>query len=312
MLLPSRDELPYEPVPAAVVKTYRPGLWFEGIARGHDGMLYLAGSISLDDTTGRASQVQGQVIARSRDGSERTHVMPPAGSTAGVTAVGADGRMFMAVTGAARGLWRVEPDGTGQLLAPTPPGSWPNGVSFGPGGADAKIYLADSSLGVIWIIDPATGSIGRAYEGTDLRPRPGAFAPGANGIQLFGNQMYVTNSDAGTLLRFDVDTNGNLRNPHVTVTGVPADDFSFDHDGTVYLTTHIFDTVVRVDPDGRRAVIAGAAEHVTGATDCVLVDDGTGRVLYVVTDGGGLASGDRAAAGTLVALTVTAPMHPGR
>lgn len=306
MLLPTPDQLPYEPVAATLVATYRPGMWWEGIAQGPDDTLVLAGSAGLDYATGDTGRIRGEVVVRDPGGAERTHFTPPAGCTAGVTAVAPDGGMFMAVTGSARGLWRLEPDGHGRLLAPTPPGSWPNGVSFGPAGPQGPVYLADSAMGVIWMIDPETGDLRAAYEGDELRARAGALAPGANGIQLFGGQMYVTNSDAATLTRFDVDDDHRLRNPFPVVTGVPADDFAVDDDGTFYLTTHIFDAVVRVDPDGRRSTIAATAEHVTGATDCTLARDDRGRrTLFVVTDGGGLASGHREAAGSLVALSLS-------
>lgn len=307
MLLPIPDELPYEPVAATLVKTYRPGVWFEGIAPGPDRSLVLAGTTGLDYATGRTAGIRGELISRTADGRERTLFAPPAGTTAGVSAVADDGGLFMAATGSpsGRGLWRVEPDGEGRLLAATPEGSWPNGVSFGPSGPGGPVYLADSALATIWRVDPATGGLGVAYAGDELRARPGALAPGANGIQLFGEHLYVSNSDAATLLRFAVDDSGALRDPTVVLTGVPADDFAFSDDGTVYLTTHIFDTVVRADPDGRRAVVAAGPEHVTGATDCAFVHDADGRlVLHVVTDGGALVSGDRTAAGTLVALDV--------
>ena len=305
MLLPTPDQLPYEPVPATVVKTYRPGLWFEGITQAPDGTLILAGTTGLDYATGDTTHIHGELIARTPDGSERTLFTPPAGSTAGVTAVAPDGTMFMAATGAVagRGLWRIDPQGHGRLLASTLAGSWPNGVSFGPAGLEGLVYLADSAMGVIWSIHPATGALNQAYNDNILRARPGALAPGANGIQLFHDHLYVTNSDAGTLLRFEVDDRGALANPTVALSGVPADDFAFADDGTIYLTTHIFDTVVRAEPDGRRAIIAADAEHVTGATDCTLARDVDGNpVLYVVTDSGALVSGDPTTAGALVAL----------
>lgn len=307
MLLPTPDELPYEPVAATLVKTYRPGLWLEGIAAGPEGALVLAGTAGLDYRTGDTSRIRGELVSRAPDGAERVLFEPPVGSTAGVTAVRPDGSLFMAATGAAggRGLWRVEPDGQGRLLAATPPGSWPNGVSFGPSGPAGPVYLADSALGVIWVVDPVTGTLAEAFSGDELRARPGALAPGANGVQLFGDQLYVSNSDAATLVRFDVSDRGALENPTVVLSGVPGDDFAFADDGTVYLTTHIFDTVVRADPDGRRAVIAAGPEHVAGATDCALGRDERGNaVLHVVTDGGGLVTGDASAAGALVALAV--------
>lgn len=67
----------------------------------------------------------------------------------------------------------------------------------------------------------------------------------------------------------------------------------------------IYNTIVRVTPDGRRAVVADEQQHIVGATDCVIVHRPDGSAtLYAVTDGGALASGDTQAAGTLVALTL--------
>jgi sugar lactone lactonase YvrE len=118
--------------------------------------------------------------------------------------------------------------------------------------------------------------------------------------------VYVTNSDAGTLLRFPLSSAGHLGAPTVVVRGVPADDFAIDPQGVVYLTTHIYNTIVRVDPDGRRTVVADAHQHVSGATDCVLVPGPGGtQQLYVVTDGGALKTGGTKARGTLVSLAVS-------
>lgn len=304
LLLPRADTLPYEPVAGArVVKTYGDGMWFEGVEAGPDGTLYLAESTGENYATGDKSNVHAEVIARAPDGSERTFFTLPTGSTAGVMAVAPDGALYLAVTGDERGLWRIGPDGEGRLLAALPDGSFPNGVTLAP---DGGVYVADAALGTVWHVDPTTGAVTRAYEGRVLRARRYvALPPGANGIHVFRDHVYVTNSDAGTLLRFTPTADGTLRDPQVVVRGVPADDFAIDDDGTIYLTTHIYDTIVRVDPDGRRTVVADERQHIVGATDCALVRgaDGT-ETLYAVTDGGALASGDAHAAGTLVALDV--------
>lgn len=280
LLLPKADPLPYEPVAGArLVKTYGEGMWFEGVEAGPDGTLYLAESRGEDYATGDKSQVHAAVIARAADGTERTFFTLPTGSTAGVMAVAPDGTLYLAVTGGGRGLWRIGPDGQGRLLAALPDGSFPNGVTLAP---DGGVYVADAALGTIWHVDRTSGDVTRAYEGQALRARRFvALPPGANGIHVFRDRVYVTNSDAGTLLRLSPAADGTLHDPQVVVQGVPADDFAIDDDGTIYLTTHIYDTIVRVDPDGR-------------------------RTLYAVTDGGALATGDAHAAGTLVALDVSA------
>ncbi|WP_148613247.1 SMP-30/gluconolactonase/LRE family protein [Nocardioides rubriscoriae] len=303
LLLPHPDDLPYDPVAASrVVSTFDDGMWFEGIEQGPDGTLYLAESTGEDYARGDKSDVEAQVIARATDGSQRSFFTLPTGSTAGVMAVADDGTLYLSVTGGLQGLWQVDATGEGRLLAPLPDDSFPNGVTLSQDGRTA--YVADSALGTVWRVDTASGETERAYEGDVLRARRFvALPPGANGIHLVGEHAYVTNSDSGELLRFTIDSRGDLHDPEVLVRGVPADDFAVDEDGTIYLTTHIYNTVVRVTPDGRRSVVADERQDVTGATDCVLVTgpDGT-RTLYVVTDGGALATGDQDAAGTLVAL----------
>lgn len=304
LALPKADTLPHAPVRAArVVKTYGPGMWFEGIAAGPDGTLYLAQNTGENYATGDKSQVHASVIARAPNGSERVFFTLPQGSTAGVMAIAADGTIYMAGTGGNRGVWRIAPDGTGRLFAPLPAGAWPNGVTLGP---DGQLYVADASLGIIWRVDVRTGAATKAYEGNVLSARPYiALPPGANGLHFFGRDLYVTVSDAGTLLKFHLGDDGRLEAPTVAARGVPADDFAIDSHGSVYLTTHIYNQLVRVDADGRRTVIADTAQGVVGATDAVFGTGPTDRdTLYLVTDGGALATGDAAARGTLVALSV--------
>ncbi|MGZ6792690.1 MAG: SMP-30/gluconolactonase/LRE family protein [Mycobacteriales bacterium] len=304
LLLPTADHLPYEPVAAAsVVRTYGSGMWFEGISAGPDGTLYLTESKGEDYAHGDKSQVRAELIARRPDGTERVLLRLPKGSTAGVTAVASDGTLYMTGTGGNRGLWRISPDGTARLITRLPHGSFPNGVTLGP---DGQVYVADSALGTLWRIDPASGRAERAYSGPELRARRFvALPPGANGVHFFGRDLYVTNSDAGTLLRLPLGTDGRLGRPTTVVRGVPADDFAIDAQGVVYLTTHIYNTIVRVGTDGRRTVVADHRQHVVGATDCVLVSGPGGtQLLYAVTDGGALATGDAKARGTLLQLTL--------
>ena len=306
LALPKADELPRQMVPSArVLKTYGPGMWFEGIAAAPDGTLYLAQNTGENYATGDKSQVHASVIQRSPDGSERVFFTLPQGSTAGVMAIAADGTIYMAGTGAHRGLWRISPDGTGKFFVQLPRGAWPNGVTLGP---DGKLYVADSALGVLWRVDPTTGTLEKAYAGKVLRARPYiALPPGANGVHFHGRDLYVTVSDQGTLLKLHLGEDGKLGAPTVAARGVPADDFAVDGDGTVYLTTHIYNTIVRVTPDGQRMVVADAHDGIVGATDAVFGrSDHDRRTLYVVTDGGALATGNRAARGTLVALDVPA------
>lgn len=302
LLLPKADALPLETARAVLLKTYPSGTWFEGIGFGPDGTMYLAANSGENYVTGDKSRVHAQVIARSPDGAERVFFRPPQGSTAGVMVFGRDGTMYMTGTGAKLGLWRIARDGTGTLFAPLPRGAWPNGIAIGP---DGRLYVADSALGAIWRVDPQSGAAEKVAELDALRARPAiALAPGANGIHFFGRDLFVTVSDKAWVLKFRLGDDGRLGAPAVVARGIPGDDFAIDPHGALYVTTHPYNTIVRVTPDGRRSIVAGAAQHIVGATDAVFGVRAADRdTLYVVTDGGAF-SGNLAAGGTLVAVQV--------
>lgn len=302
LALPKAAVLPEVPVPARVVKTYDEGLWFEGIAAGAGGTLYLSGNRGLDFSRGDYyRRAQGEVLARTPGGDERVLFKTPPGTTAGVIAVAADGSLFMTSHGDVPAIWHIALDGRADKVVDLPAGAWPNGLDIGP---DGKLYSPDSALGLVWRIDPATRRAERAIEASpQLQARPLiSLAPGANGLHFRGRDMYVTVSDRTTVLRFTLDAAGRFGPSTLVATGIPGDDFAIGHDGSLFITTHPYDTVVRVAPDGARSIVGGAAQHIVGATDAVF---GTGpadrEVLYVVTDGGAFTGGPKTR-GELVAL----------
>jgi sugar lactone lactonase YvrE len=214
-----------------------------------------------------------------------------------VIAFDGDGRMFMTGQGSQLGVWRFTADGQGELFAKLPRGSWPNGITVGP---DKQLYVADAALGLVWRIDPNTGAAERAIESDALRARRFiALAPGANGLHFFGRDLYVTVSDAAEVLKLTLGKFGALS---VFAAGIPGDDFAIDDQGTLYITTHPFNTIVRVTQSGQRTVIGNATQGIVGATDVAFgVMPGDRDTLYVATDGGAF-SGDLKARGTLLAL----------
>ncbi len=304
LALPKAEALPLDPVPEArTVKTYDEGQWFESVRPGPDGTLFLTSNQGENYATGDKSQARARVIARSQDGSERVFFALPQGSTAGVIAFDADGRMYMTGQGQQLGVWRFTPDGQGELFARLPQGAWPNGITVGP---DQQLYVADAALGIVWRIDPRSGDAQKAIESDALRARRFiALAPGANGLHFFGRDLYVTVSDAARVLKFTMGPNGQFGPPSVFAEGIPGDDFAIDAKGTLYITTHPFNTIVRVTQAGQRTVVATPAQGVVGATDVAFgVLPGDRDTLYVATDGGAF-SGDARARGTLVALKVS-------
>ena len=306
MFLPPADELPVEPAMAQVVKTYAAGVAFEGIAAGRDGTLYLAANTGLDFTrSAYYHDAHGQIIARRTDGSERVLFTTPTGSTAGVIVAAPDGTLFMTSNGDHPGIWRLSPGADAVKIATLPSGAWPNGLDFGP---DGMLYTADSNLAQIWRIDPATGKAEVALRDERLAARPiVSLAPGANGVRFAGRYMIVTVSDSTEVLKYPLGTDGRFGAPALIARGIPGDDFAIGMDGALFVTTHPYDTVVKIAPDGRRTIIAGSRQNIIGATAAAF---GTGphdrNILYVVTDGGAFTKGETAQA-QLVALRPYGP-----
>ncbi|MES2400666.1 MAG: hypothetical protein V4573_11825 [Pseudomonadota bacterium] len=301
LALPKADDLAFAPSLSTVVKTYDEGFWLEGIAAGNDGTLYLAGNRGLDFARNDYYRdAQGEVIARRADGNERVVFKTPRGSTAGVVAVANDGTLYLTSHGDKSSLWRLDGQGAGQPLGNFPQGAWPNGLDIGP---DGMLYSPDSHLGVIWRVNPSTGQTEEAVKSPVLLARPFiALAPGANGLHFSGRDMYVTVSDKTTVLKYSMDAQGRFGNATVVATGIPGDDFAIGTDGSLFITTHPYNTVVKVASDGKRTVIGKTEQHIVGATDAVFGKTPQDRdTLYVVTDGGAFTGGPTTR-GELVAL----------
>ena len=301
LCLPRADTLAFAPAPARVVKTYGEGVGFEGVTAGPDGTLYLAASLGLDFTSGAYYRhAHGQIIARRPDGSERVVLTTPLGSTAGVIAVAPDGTLYMTSNGREPGIWRVSPGGTARKFVALPAGAWPNGLDFGP---DGMLYTPDSSLAQVWRIDPASGKAEVALRDRRLAARPFvALAPGANGLHFAGRDMIVTVSDSTEVLKYRLGSDGRFGAPALIARGIPGDDFAIGRDGSLFVTTHPYNTLVRIAPDGRRSVVGDARQRIIGATAASFGRGPNDRdTLYIATDGGAFTAGPQAR-GQLIAV----------
>lgn len=301
LALPKADQLPYAPVPARVIKTYDEGLCFEGIAAGEDGTLYLSGSRNLDFSRGDYyHDAQGELIARKTDGRELILFKTPKGLSSGVPVVNKDNSIYLTSHGKISYIWHIDPSGKSRQLAQFPKNAWPNGLDMGP---DGMLYTPDSYLGVIWRVNPGTGHVEVALTDPALLARPFiSLAPGANGLHFKGRDMLVTVSDRTTLLQYRMDDKGHFGPATIIAAGIPGDDFAIGQDGSLFITTHPYNTVVRVLPDGTRTVIGKEVQHIVGATDAVFGRTAQDQnTLYVVTDGGAFTGGPKTR-GELVAL----------
>lgn len=301
LALPKADDLSFHPAPSRVIKTYEEGLCFEGIAAGEDGTLYLSGNRWLDfSRSDYYHDAQGELIARKADGIERILFKTPKGLTSGVPVVARDNSIYLTSHGNTSCIWHIDSSGKALQLAQLPAGAWPNGLDIGP---DGMLYSPDSYLGVIWRVDPNSGRVEEVLRDPALLARSFiSLAPGANGLHFKGRDLLVTVSDRTTVLRYTMDDQGHFGPAAVIASGIPGDDFAIGQDGSLFITTHPYNTVVRVSPGGERTIIGRKEQHIVGATDAVFGKTPRDRnTLYVVTDGGAFEGGPKTR-GELVAL----------
>ncbi|MBE9136530.1 SMP-30/gluconolactonase/LRE family protein [Nodosilinea sp. LEGE 07088] len=171
-------------------------------------------------------------------------------------------------------------DGEVQFLQTLPGALFLNGIT--PISAN-QYLMADSYRGAIWSFDLITQTANIWLEHPLLaRADSNNPFPGANGLKRFGDVLYVSNTEQKRLVRIPLDDNHTPQEPEIFVEGTNLDDFAFDIHGNLYGTTHVYNSVVRIEPDGNTTIIAEAEQGVTGCTAVAFY--GTG--LYVVNNGG--------------------------
>jgi sugar lactone lactonase YvrE len=291
LVLPRAEDAPREIAPTKEVVAYPAGTLLESLEFDQNGILYLTKTSGLNFLNPESSQARGQIVKRAPDGQETVFAEVPIGEfgIVGVLEIDTDGSLYVTVTSPtkadAHGVWRYTADGQGKLFTALPPEAAPNGLAFGP---DGNLYVADSNAGAVWHIDKQTGTatVWLHHHLLSRRALIGLF-PGANGVKYQYGALYVAVSDRGHIVRIPVTPDGKPGEPAIYIDGVPTDDFTFDQEGTLYATTHPYNTVVRVRRSGERTIIATAAEGVIGPTDAAFSTlPGEEKVLYVTTDGG--------------------------
>lgn len=180
-----------------------------------------------------------------------------------------------------RGVWRVSPSGTPTILGNLPMEGLPNGIAFHHG----DLYIADSALGLVWRM-AADGSAPPEVWADDPLLKPGAShaAPGPNGVQFFGDVLYVSNSDQQKILSIPIRHDGAAGRVRTHASNVWCDDFAFDVLGDIYCTTDPSNTVVRIFPNGSSKVLLSAADGLDGPTAAVFGTHGTDIVNLYVTN----------------------------
>jgi hypothetical protein len=140
------------------------------------------------------------------------------------------------------------------------------------------LLSVDSMLGQIFKINIHTKQVELWYENDLLKKRShDILMPGINGIRRCSvdGYLYLTNTDRAIILRlaidpFDYRPQGQLE---TLVRNIVCDDFTIDRMGTIYATTHVHNSLMRLTPvkDGEylKEDIATLADGLAGSTSCV-------------------------------------------
>jgi sugar lactone lactonase YvrE len=182
-------------------------------------------------------------------------------------------------------VWKISADGSVQHWTDLPDAQFVNGCALHPDGHTLLVCL--SLTGRILAVDLREPGRWFAWL-TDERLKPNyPNYPGANGIKIIDGWAWISVSGPRLILRTKIQPDGSPGPLETTVKDILADDFAFGSSGSVYITTHVEQAVVRVDAAGNRTTIAGPDQGAVGSTACAFgrttSDD---KALYVTTDGG--------------------------
>jgi hypothetical protein len=182
-------------------------------------------------------------------------------------------------------VWKIAADGSVQHWADLPDAPFINGCTLHP---DGHTLLACESLtGRILAIDLREADRWSAWL-TDDRLKPNhPHYPGANGIKIIDGWAWISVSGRGLMVRTKLQPDGCPGPLESVVRHILADDFAFGASGSLYITTHVEQTLVHLDAARIRTTIAGPEQGAVGTTACAFgrtADDE--HALYVTTDGG--------------------------
>jgi len=157
--------------------------------------------------------------------------------------------------------------------------------------ATGTILLADSILGAIYSVNVRSATVKLWLQHEALgKVTDNPMMPGVNGIKFHNGHLYLSNTDARKFLRASITITGDATGIVETVQeNLGVDDFCFDSEGSAYLTTHVFQSLVKLSNDGLRTRLAGGPEDtvVAGTTAAAFGRTPQDRTtLYVTTTGG--------------------------
>ncbi|MBW4532129.1 MAG: hypothetical protein KME02_15705 [Aphanothece saxicola GSE-SYN-MK-01-06B] len=266
-------DVPVAIAPSHPIAEFPPGTFLESIAVASDGTLFVS------------SHLDGKVLRIGADGVPVVHAAI-AGKATGLALTSAGDLLLTAWD--ADGLptvYSISPQGVVAVLATLPDAIFLNGLTpLSP----STYLIADSYRGAIWQLSLADQSVSLWLEHPLLaRSSEDREFPAVNGLKIYGQTLYASNTERMQLIRIPIQPNDQPGEPEIFCEPVNLDDFAFDQEGSLYGTTHIYNSVIKITPDCRITTIAEAEQGMAG---CTALAFGTGAgdrtSLYVVTNGG--------------------------
>ena len=240
------------------------------------------------DATGRAfvTSHEDGVIYQYRPGKALVAFAQVPGKATGIAA-GQNGEVI--ATGADPSgkavIFRISPQGVVQTLLRIEGGIFLNGIAHLAG---QRYLVADSYKGTIWLVDVGkrTATVWLQHALLERADEKSPF-PAANGIKLNQGRVIVSNTAKQLLIAIPIVETDRAGTPSILKDQINVDDFVIDTNGSLYGATHVYNSVIRIAPDGQITTVAGPAQGMTGSTAVALGKTAGGRrALYVTTNGG--------------------------
>lgn len=199
-------------------------------------------------------------------------------------------------------VWIMDLNGGGDAqvskVVTIPDASFLNGVATLDSAA-GTILVADSTAGVIWLVNTSTGEFSDGLQDVTMAPpansSSGGLSLGANGVKYRDGYVYYTNTGRKLFCRVKIDpTTGNATGPYETIVeGFAGDDFALIDDAA-FVASGSSNAIEKIFFNGTQELVAGGSgsTDVAGATSAMFgVTENDADVLYVTTSGGGVGGG---------------------
>ena len=266
-LPPIYTNTPTDLLPAESVATFPVNTFLENLAIAPSGDIYIT------------NHEIGEIVKLAPDGSLTVYAQL-SGKVSGIALISPNQLLVNGWNREGVPFVAIVSNGEVEVLLTLPDAIFLNGITP----LTATCYLmADSYRGAIWSFDTTTKTVKLWLEHPLLaRSDETSVFPAANGLKRFGQTLYVSNTQQMLLLQIPLDKALNPQEPEVFIQGTNLDDFAFDDHGNLYGATHVYNSVIRIAPNGHTTIVAQAEQGVTGCTAVAFY----GTDLYVVNNGG--------------------------